>query len=131
MELRPICGPRGCGNPRSFHRSARCGDEPSSHTPVFGAAPGGRITIPVLPTNGHEWLLLRGTATASWGAFPGATIDNVHSGIGTVHNALLIDRPERTIVRGPFRPFRPFPRSSLRHSEPDHRVTPRVLSPIV
>ncbi|TFD03828.1 aldehyde dehydrogenase [Cryobacterium sp. TMT1-66-1] len=45
------------------------------------------------------------TATASWGAFPGATIDNVQSGIGTVHNALLIDRPERTIVRGPFRPF--------------------------
>ncbi len=45
------------------------------------------------------------TATASWGALPGATVDNVQSGIGTVHNALLIDRPERTIVRGPFRPF--------------------------
>lgn len=45
------------------------------------------------------------TASASWGAFPGATIDDVQSGIGTVHNALLIDRPERTVVRGPFRPF--------------------------
>ncbi|MGV8897312.1 MAG: aldehyde dehydrogenase family protein [Rhodoglobus sp.] len=45
------------------------------------------------------------TATASWGAFPGATIEDVQSGIGTVHNALLIDRPERTVVRGPFRPF--------------------------
>lgn len=45
------------------------------------------------------------TATAPWGAFGGATIYNVQSGIGTVHNALLIDRPERTVVRGPFRPF--------------------------
>jgi len=38
LDLRPICGPRGCGNPRSFHRSARCGDEPSSHTPVRSGA---------------------------------------------------------------------------------------------
>ena len=26
-------------------------------------------------------------------------------GIGVVHNALLLDRPQKTIVRGPFRPF--------------------------
>ena len=45
------------------------------------------------------------TATASWGAFPGHTIENVQSGIGVVHNALLIDSPERTVVTGPFRPF--------------------------
>jgi aldehyde dehydrogenase (NAD(P)+) len=42
---------------------------------------------------------------ASWGAFPGATISDVQSGVGIVHNALLLDGPERTIVRGPFRPF--------------------------
>ncbi|MDH6236485.1 aldehyde dehydrogenase family protein [Cryobacterium sp. CG_9.6] len=53
------------------------------------------------------------TATASWGAFPGHTIDNVQSGIGVVHNALLIDSPERTVVTGPFRPF---PRS-VAHGE--------------
>ncbi|WP_241986627.1 hypothetical protein [Cryobacterium psychrophilum] len=45
------------------------------------------------------------TATAFWGAFPGHTIDNVQSGIGVVHNALLIDSAERTVVTGPFRPF--------------------------
>ena len=45
------------------------------------------------------------TSTASWGAFPGHTIDDVQSGIGVVHNALLIDSPERTVVTGPFRPF--------------------------
>ena len=44
------------------------------------------------------------TPTASWGAFPGHTLDNVQSGIGIVHNALLLDGPERTVVRGPFRP---------------------------
>lgn len=44
------------------------------------------------------------TARASWGAFPGHTIDDVQSGSGVVHNALLIDDPERTVVRGPFRP---------------------------
>ncbi len=44
------------------------------------------------------------TAGASWGAFPGHTLDDVQSGIGVVHNALLLDDPERTVVRGPFRP---------------------------
>jgi aldehyde dehydrogenase (NAD(P)+) len=45
------------------------------------------------------------TARASWGAFPGHTIDDVQSGIGVVHNALLLDDTERTVVRGPFRPL--------------------------
>ncbi|MFF4935211.1 aldehyde dehydrogenase family protein [Streptomyces griseofuscus] len=44
------------------------------------------------------------TATAPWGAFPGHTVDDVQSGIGVVHNALLLDGPERTVVRGPFHP---------------------------
>ncbi|WP_353647696.1 hypothetical protein ABLG96_12405 [Nakamurella sp. A5-74] len=29
----------------------------------------------------------------------------MQSGIGSVHNTLLLQDPERTIVRGPFRPF--------------------------
>ncbi|MDV8024763.1 aldehyde dehydrogenase family protein [Rhodococcus sp. IEGM 1330] len=45
------------------------------------------------------------TAAATWGAFPGHTVDDVQSGIGIVHNALLIDGAERTVVRGPFRPL--------------------------
>ncbi|MEU8526019.1 MULTISPECIES: aldehyde dehydrogenase family protein [Streptomyces] len=53
------------------------------------------------------------TAAATWGAFPGHTLDDVQSGIGVVHNALLLDAPERTVVRGPFRPA---PRSVL-HGE--------------
>ncbi|SDO37042.1 aldehyde dehydrogenase (NAD(P)+) [Nakamurella panacisegetis] len=45
------------------------------------------------------------TARATWGAFPGHTLTDVQSGIGLVHNALLLDDAERTVVRGPFRPW--------------------------
>ncbi|MFD5213685.1 aldehyde dehydrogenase family protein [Microbacterium sp. NPDC058345] len=45
------------------------------------------------------------TPTLTWGAFPGNTLDDIGSGIGVVHNALLLDRVERSVVRGPFRPF--------------------------
>lgn len=51
------------------------------------------------------------TPTLTWGAYPGSTVEDVGSGIGVVHNALLLDRVERSVARGPFRPF---PRS-LRH----------------
>lgn len=45
------------------------------------------------------------TPTTTWGAFPGSTIEDVGSGIGVVHNALLLADVERSVVRGPFRPF--------------------------
>ncbi|WP_424936089.1 MULTISPECIES: aldehyde dehydrogenase family protein [Bacteria] len=45
------------------------------------------------------------TPTLSWGAYPGGTIEDVGSGIGVVHNALLLADVERSVVRGPFRPF--------------------------
>ena len=40
-----------------------------------------------------------------WGAFPGHTLGDVQSGIGFVHNSFMFDKPERTIVTSPFRPF--------------------------
>jgi hypothetical protein len=39
----------------------------------------------------------------TWGAYPGHTLDDIQSGIGTVHNALLFDRPEKSVIYGPFR----------------------------
>jgi aldehyde dehydrogenase (NAD(P)+) len=45
------------------------------------------------------------TAAAPWGAFPGHALEDIQSGRGFVHNALLISDPERTVVKGPFRPF--------------------------
>ena len=53
------------------------------------------------------------TANATWGAFPGHHLDDIQSGRGVVHNALMLDGVERTVVRGPFRPL---PRSVL-HGE--------------
>jgi acyl-CoA reductase-like NAD-dependent aldehyde dehydrogenase len=40
--------------------------------------------------------------TTTWGAFPGHDIYNVGSGIGTVHNALMLDRVQKSVVWGPF-----------------------------
>ena len=53
------------------------------------------------------------TQRATWGAFPGHTLSDIQSGIGVVHNALLLENPERSVVRGPFRPA---PRSVI-HGE--------------
>ena len=53
------------------------------------------------------------TPQATWGAFPGHTLDDVQSGIGMVHNTLLFDKPQRTVVEAPFKPF---PRNLLSFS---------------
>ena len=49
----------------------------------------------------------------AWGAFPGHTLDDVQSGIGFVHNTYMFDKPERTVIEAPFRPF---PRNLLHGS---------------
>ncbi len=54
------------------------------------------------------------TPTATWGAYPGGTIDDAPSGMGIVHNAFLLDHVERTVVHGPFRPFPRSASSALR-----------------
>lgn len=42
---------------------------------------------------------------ATWGAYPGHTLEEVGSGIGIVHNTHLLARTEKTVATGPFRPF--------------------------
>lgn len=49
--------------------------------------------------NGVAFLLPQCT----WGAFPGHTYDNIQSGIGVVHNSLMFDKPEKTVLYGPFK----------------------------
>jgi aldehyde dehydrogenase (NAD(P)+) len=44
-------------------------------------------------------------ARATWGAYPGHTYTDVQSGIGVVHNALMFDKPLKTVVSAPFHPF--------------------------
>lgn len=54
----------------------------------------------------NAWTGLGYLLTANpWGAFPGHRLDDVQSGIGSVHNTFMFDRPERTVVEAPFRPF--------------------------
>ena len=48
------------------------------------------------------------TPRATWGAFPGHSLADIQSGRGVVHNALLLEDTERTVLRAPFRP-RPKP----------------------
>lgn len=43
--------------------------------------------------------------TCPWGGYAGATLQNVQSGIGTVHNTFMLENVERTVVEAPFRPF--------------------------
>jgi acyl-CoA reductase-like NAD-dependent aldehyde dehydrogenase len=41
--------------------------------------------------------------TTTWGAFPGHTPEDIQSGTGVVHNALLFDHPQKSVARAPFR----------------------------
>ena len=63
-------------------------------------------TIGVNAWSGAGFLL----AQASWGAYPGHARDDIQSGVGVVHNSYLFDRPQKTVVYGPFASF---PRSLL------------------
>lgn len=63
-------------------------------------------TIGVNAWSGVGFFIAQGT----WGAFPGHERRDIQSGAGVVHNAYLFERPQKTVVTGPFAPF---PRSLL------------------
>lgn len=43
-----------------------------------------------------------GFGCTTWGAFPGHTRSDIQSGTGVVHNARMFDRPQKSVVKGPF-----------------------------
>ncbi len=51
----------------------------------------------------HWPALSYGLGTTTWGAYPGHTADDIQSGVGVVHDTYLFDRPEKSIIEGPFR----------------------------
>jgi hypothetical protein len=55
-----------------------------------------------------------------WGAFPGHPLDDIQSGRGSVHNTCLFEKPEKTVIHGPFRVF-PKPAWFVTHRSA-HRV---------
>jgi aldehyde dehydrogenase (NAD(P)+) len=48
---------------------------------------------------------------SAWGPFPGHTREDIGSGAGFVHNAVMFDKPQKNVVYGPFRPI---PRALLK-----------------
>lgn len=57
----------------------------------------GTVAINQWVAMGYAW------GSTSWGAFPGSLPGNIQSGVGAVHNAFLFDKPEKSVVYGPFR----------------------------
>jgi len=53
-------------------------------------------------------------AQAPWGASPGHALNDIQSGAGFVHNTCMLERVDKSVVRGSFYPF---PRSWL-HGDP-------------
>ena len=42
-------------------------------------------------------------AQCTWGAYPGHTYDDIQSGIGVVHNSIMLEKVEKSVAYGPFR----------------------------
>jgi aldehyde dehydrogenase (NAD(P)+) len=55
-------------------------------------------TVTVNAWSGVAYFMTRST----WGAFPGHPMNDIQSGRGVVHNTLMFDKAEKTVVRGPF-----------------------------
>ena len=52
----------------------------------------------------NHWSALNyALVTPTWGAFPGHTVDDIRSGQGVVHNTFMFDKPQKSVLRGPFR----------------------------
>lgn len=62
----------------------------------------------------------------TWGAFPGHTLQDVRSGIGAVHNSLMFEHPQKSVIWGPFTMF-PKPPWFASHKNA-HNVAPKLVA---
>ena len=62
---------------------------------------------------------------ATWGGFPGNQRNDIRSGNGIAHNALMLEGVERTVVHGTFAPFPRTIGQGVWHAEP---LPPHFLS---
>jgi hypothetical protein len=65
--------------------------------------------------------------TTTWGAFPGHPLSDIQSGTGVVHNTLMFDQPQKTVVRAPFRSV-PTPPWFVTHGRAGWRVFKRLTA---
>lgn len=66
-----------------------------------------------------------GLVVTPWGAFPGHTRRDIQSGVGMVHNILMFDRAQKTVIHAPFRVW-PKPVWFASHKTA-HRITPKLV----
>ncbi|MBI4164883.1 MAG: aldehyde dehydrogenase family protein, partial [Acidobacteria bacterium] len=57
----------------------------------------GTVAVNQWVAMGYAW------GSTSWGAYPGSEPSDIQSGTGAVHNTFLFDKPEKSVVYGPFR----------------------------
>lgn len=91
--------------PRRFHRS-------EAYVAAIRALRYGTIGVNV-------WSAISfALCSPPWGAFPGATLDDVQSGIGFVHNTYMLYRPQKTVIDAPLT-FWPKPLWFASHRRPE------------
>lgn len=64
-------------------------------------------------------------ASAPWGAYPGASLDNIQSGAGFVHNTSMLEGIEKAVIRAPLTVF---PKPGFL---PSHRTAQTIMRHIV
>ena len=63
----------------------------------------------------------------TWGAFPGQPIYDIQSGNDVVHNTLMFSRPQKSVLRGPFRTI-PTPAWFAMHAKTGRKVFPKLVA---
>jgi acyl-CoA reductase-like NAD-dependent aldehyde dehydrogenase len=75
----------------------------------------------------NHWAALGyGLVITPWGAFPGHPPDDIQSGTGVVHNTLMFDKPQKNVIRAPFR-VSPKPVWFASHKTA-HKLTPKLVA---
>jgi len=59
----------------------------------------GTVAVNAWPAMGYAFV------TTPWGGHPSATLENVQSGIGWVHNTVLLEQIEKCVIRAPLKPM--------------------------
>ncbi|MDQ2905972.1 MAG: aldehyde dehydrogenase family protein [Chloroflexota bacterium] len=65
--------------------------------------------------------------TPTWGAFPGHEMYDIQSGNGVVHNTLMFARPQKSVLRAPFR-INPVPPWFATRSKAARAVFPKLVN---
>jgi acyl-CoA reductase-like NAD-dependent aldehyde dehydrogenase len=86
--------------------------EPATLEKAVGRLRYGTVGINLWP--GIAYVLM----SPPWGAFPGANLGDVQSGVGFVHNTYLLANPQKTVLRSPLS-FSPKPVWFSTHRRPE------------